>query len=338
LAVYSLLRGFAGYEPLITVGCVMATVPLVYAVIEPDIRRALAYCLLNQLGFMVVAVGVGSPLAIDGAAAHAVAHVLYKGLLFMAAGAVLWRTGTAQASRLGGLTRRMPLTFGCYLVGVAAISAPLFSGFVTKSLTLSAVAQAEHLGAWLSLLAATAGVFLVCGLRLTADVFVKGEPTPLARPLPWNMGAAMVATAICCLLIGLFPTVIYRQLPYDVSYHAYTLPHVVEQLQLMAFAGLAFVGLVTLGFYPWSIPGGLWDLDWIYRRRLPVALVWLRNGAIRIQQQIQPRLDRWWRQLLCWLALQLADDGRRGRFAATGRMAMAAAVMLVTYLLLYLLS
>ena len=165
LAIYALLRGFAGWEPLISVGAVMALAPLIYAYLADDIRRSLAYCLNNQLGFMVVAAGVGSELAINGAAAHAVAHILYKGLLFMAAGAVLFRTKTAHASQLGGLAATMPWTCAAHLVGVAAISAPLFSGFVTKSLSISAVAESHHLAAWLALLAGTAGVFLVCGLR-----------------------------------------------------------------------------------------------------------------------------------------------------------------------------
>ena len=169
MAIYMLVRGFAGWPPLIAVGCAMAIAPLVYAVVEDDLRRCLAYCLVNQLGFMVVAIGVGTPLAINGVAGHAISHVLYKGLLFMVAGAILHRTGTARLSKLGGLATQMPFTFAAYLFAVAAISMPMFSGFVTKSLSVAAVGEAHLQSAWLCLLAANDGRFL--DLRSANRVF-----------------------------------------------------------------------------------------------------------------------------------------------------------------------
>ncbi len=340
LAIYTLVRGFAGLEVLIGIGCVMAIVPLFYALLEDDVRRALAYCLNNQLGFMVVAAGVGSELAINGAAAHAVAHILYKGLLFMATGAVLYRTGTAKASQLGGLAAQMPVTFACYLVGILAISAPPFCGFVTKTMSMAAVAETHHLGAWISLLLATAGVFLVCGLRITADVFLGGPressgDSATEHPVPWNMQVAMLVTAAGCLLLGLFPGVLYRRLPYAVDYHPYAFSHVAESLQLVVFAGLAFLTLVALRMYPFYVVGELLDVDWFYRRALPAILHWTGRHYQAIQRYFRPTTARLGWAIWDWLGLQLADDGRRGRFTPTGRMAMAAAVMLVIYLLLY---
>ena len=144
LAVYALARGFAGTEILIYIGTIMALFPIFFAEIENDLRRVLAYSLNNQLGFMVVGVGIGTELALNGTASHAFAHILYKALLFMSVGAVMYRTGTSKASELGGLYKTMPKTAIFCLVGAASISAfPLFSGFITKSLTLSAVAH-EH--------------------------------------------------------------------------------------------------------------------------------------------------------------------------------------------------
>ncbi|MHA1554595.1 MAG: proton-conducting transporter transmembrane domain-containing protein, partial [Alphaproteobacteria bacterium] len=132
LAVYALARGFAGTEILIWIGATMAVLPIFYAVIENDLRRVLAYSLNNQLGFMVAGIGIGTTLAINGAVSHAFAHILYKALLFMAMGAVLYRTGTAKGSELGGLYKTMPWTTGFCIVGAASISAfPLLSGFVT---------------------------------------------------------------------------------------------------------------------------------------------------------------------------------------------------------------
>ncbi|HEY0887285.1 MAG TPA: proton-conducting transporter membrane subunit, partial [Ramlibacter sp.] len=103
LAVYALARGFAGQPELVWIGAIMAAFPIFYAVIENDLRRVLSYSLNNQLGFMVVGVGVGTELALNGTAAHAFSHIIYKGLLFMSMGAVLLRTGTVKASELGGL-------------------------------------------------------------------------------------------------------------------------------------------------------------------------------------------------------------------------------------------
>jgi multicomponent Na+:H+ antiporter subunit D len=337
LAIYALVRGFAGFEMLIPIGCIMAIAPLVYAASENDVRRSLTYCLNNQLGFMVVATGVGSELAVNGAAAHAFAHILYKGLLFMAIGAVLYRMGTAKASRLGGLARTMPLVFVGYLAGAAAISAPLFGGAVTKSLTISAVAQADHQVAWIVLLVATAGVFLVCGLRITTDVFL-GEPrsaSDTGKPIPWNMHAAMVVTAVACALIGVFPSLVYRWLPFEVNHRPYTLPHVVELLQLIAFAGLAFVLLVAAGRYPFHWQGRLLDVDWIYRAALPQAVALGRQRISALYPIMQARLVRSASKAWNWVGIHLADDGRRGRFEPTGRMAMAATVMLIIYLLFY---
>ena len=145
MAVYALARGFPGTELLIYIGAVMTLFPIFFAEIENDLRRVLAYSLNNQLGFMVVGVGVGTPMALNGTAAHAFCHILYKALLFMSVGAVLYRTGTSKASELGGLYKTMPKTMVCCVIGAASISAfPLFSGFVSKSLILSASATTGH--------------------------------------------------------------------------------------------------------------------------------------------------------------------------------------------------
>ena len=109
LAIYALARGFPGTGILIWIGAAMTVIPSFYAVIENDLRRVLSYSLNNQLGYMVVGVGLAdfvahpdlAHFAINGTASHAFAHILYKSLLFMSMGAVLMRTGTAKASELG---------------------------------------------------------------------------------------------------------------------------------------------------------------------------------------------------------------------------------------------
>ena len=119
LAIYALARSFAGVEYLIYIGVVMTAFPVFFAVIENDLRRVLSYSLNNQLGFMVVGIGIGTELAVNGAVAHAFVHIIYKSLLFMSMGAVLYRVGTIKASELGGLYKYMPLTAICCIIGGA---------------------------------------------------------------------------------------------------------------------------------------------------------------------------------------------------------------------------
>ncbi|HMB76802.1 MAG TPA: Na(+)/H(+) antiporter subunit D, partial [Kiloniellaceae bacterium] len=172
LAVYALARSFAGTEILIYIGAVMTAFPVFFAVIENDLRRVLAYSLNNQLGFMCVGIGIGTELALQGAAGHAFAHILYKALLFMAMGAVLHRTGTIKANELGGLYKSMPLTAAFCIVGSLAISAfPFLSGFVTKSMVMSAAADGHYLLTFLVLLFASAGVCDHSGIKIPFFTF-----------------------------------------------------------------------------------------------------------------------------------------------------------------------
>ncbi|RMG08801.1 MAG: Na(+)/H(+) antiporter subunit D [Planctomycetota bacterium] len=267
LAVYVLIRAFPGAEVLVGIGAVMILFPIFYAVIENDLRRVLAYSMVNQIGFMVIGVGVGGALALDGAAAHAVADVLFKGLLFMCMGAVLHRTGTARASDLGGLWKSMPYTTALCLVGAAAISAfPLFSAFATKSMIVSAVAEEGRVAVWFAMVFASAGVLHHAGIKIPYCAFFAHDAGLRPREAPWNMRWAMSLAALLCVGIGCFPELLYGLLPAGVSYVPYTASHVVTQLQLLVFAVLAFVVLTRTGFHPDEVPGTNLDVDWLWRR------------------------------------------------------------------------
>lgn len=281
MAIYALARGFAGVDLLIPLGVVMTLFPIVYAVLENDLRKVLAYSLNNQLGFMLVGVGVGTELALNGAAAHAFAHILYKSLLFMAMGAVLYRAGTCKTTEIGGLGKSMPWTAAFCIVGSLSISAmPLFSGFVAKSLTVSAVAEA-HLGwVFLLLMVASAGVVEHSGIKIPYYGFFSTEKGKRVtsrdvQEAPWSMRIAMGATAACCVVIGLFPDqTLYPLLPYAVDYEPYTFLHVVDQLQLLLFAALAYVMLkYAWKVYPKERRAIYLDADWLYRRALPALWV-----------------------------------------------------------------
>lgn len=278
LAIYALARGFAGTEILVLIGAAMTAFPIFYAVIENDLRRVLAYSLNNQLGFMVVGIGIGTDLAVAGAAAHAFCHILYKALLFMSMGAVLHRVGTIKGSELGGLYRTMPWTTVFCCVGAASISAfPLFSGFVSKSLIISAAMKEGYFVTWLVLLFASAGVFHHSGIKIPFFAFFAHDSGMRPKEAPLNMLIAMGITSVLCVGIGVLPGLLYAILPYDVTYHSYTIEHVVTQLQLLIFSALAFTVLMRTGLYPPELRSTNLDSDWFWRR--PLAR--LAGGTLR---------------------------------------------------------
>ncbi len=267
LAVYALARGYAGTEILIWMGAIMTAFPIFFAVIENDMRRVLSYSLNNQLGFMVVGIGVGTQLALNGTAAHSFAHILYKALLFMSMGAVLHRVGTIKASELGGLYKSMPWTAGFCIVGSLSISAfPLFSGFVSKSMILTATAAEGHWLIWLILLFASAGVLDHSGIKIPFFTFFAHDSGKRCREAPLNMLLAMGITAALCIAIGIYPNFLYALLPYTVEFVPYTNTHVITQLQLLLFSALAFVILYRAKLYPAEIPALNLDFDWFYRK------------------------------------------------------------------------
>jgi multicomponent Na+:H+ antiporter subunit D len=294
LGIYALARGYPGTELLVWVGAVMTVFPIFYAVIENDLRRVLAYSMINQLGFMVVGVGIGGALGINGAAAHAVADILFKALLFMSMGAVLLRTGTVKGSELGGLYKSMPQTTILCLVGAASISAfPLFSGFATKSMIMEAVGQEHRLVVWLVLLFASAGVFHHAGIKIPFFAFFAHDRGWRVAEAPVSMRVAMALAAAGSITIGVAPGWLYRILPYPVDYVPYTVPHVVNQLQLLLLASMAFTVLIRTGLYPPELRSVNLDLEVVYRRLLPGWWGAAVGTAARLRGEFEPPLRRW---------------------------------------------
>ena len=267
-AVCMLARLFPGAEILIAIGGVMAMFPIFYAVIENDLRRVLCYSKINQIGFMVVGIGIGTPLAIDGAIAHAYTHVLYKGLLFMSMGAVLYRTGEIRGSHLGGLYKSMPWTTGFCIVGAASISAfPLFSGFVSKSIIITETARNGHVFIWMCLLFASAGVFHHAGIKIPFFAFFAHDSGLRPKEAPINMLIAMGISSFMCIFLGCNPQWLYDMLPNGAAgYHPYDATHVITQLEILLFSALAFTLLNLWGKYPPELPSVNLDIDWVYRK------------------------------------------------------------------------
>jgi multicomponent Na+:H+ antiporter subunit D len=280
-AVYALVRGFAGTEILVWLGAVMAVYGVVYAVLENDARRLLAYHIISQVGYMVCGVGIGTELALNGATAHAFAHILYKALLFMGAGAVLEVTGLRKLSDMGGLYKTMPLTLSLYMVGAFAISAvPLFSGFVSKAMVVSSAGESHRGAIFLLLTLASSGTFLHTGLKLPYYMFFGQNGGPRGQEPPRNMLVAMGLAAAACILIGVFPGLLYPYLPYAVDFVPYTSRHVTATLGLLGFTALGFFSLLQ---HLDPMPTISLDTDWFYRRGPATALAWAQGGLARLE-------------------------------------------------------
>jgi len=288
LAIFCFAKSFAGTEVLIIIGAIMTFYPIFFAVIENDLRRVLTYSLNNQLGFMIVAIGIGTELAVNGAVAHAFAHILYKGLLFMGMGAVLYRVGTCKASELGGLFKFMPITAICTIIGAISISAfPLFSGFVAKSLIMSALGKEGLVFVYFMLLFASAGVLHHSGIKIPFFAFFAHESGIKTKEAPLNMIIAMITASTLCILIGVFPSYFYEILPYQIQYQPYDFSHVVGQLQLLTFAAFAFICLWHFKIYPPELNSTVLNSDWIYRKMIPGVLLPLLNLISNINKKIE---------------------------------------------------
>lgn len=340
-AVLALIMLFPGEPVLIGLGLFMVMYGIIFALLENDVRRILAYSIVNQVGFMVVAVGIGTEMALNGAAAHAFAHIIYKALLFMSAGVVIYRTGKNKCIELGGLFRTMPLTAVCGIIGALAISSfPLTSGFTTKSMISQAAVDGNLMWVYMALTAASAGVFLHAGIKFPWFVFFQKDSGLRPKDAPWNMGLAMVIFAGLCILLGVFPELLYSLLPYPVDYVPYTIGKVLFYLQLLLFSGLAFFVLLPLMKRTMTIS---LDTDWLWRRAGFSLLMVFEKVAVTIGKIIteqRRRLQYFMHQVAVRYLGQphTADSKERGMFARSWRVGSTAlwiAALLSAYVLLY---
>ena len=284
-AVYVLIRLFPGADVLVWAGVIMALYGVVYAVLANDIRSLLAYHIVSQVGYMVAAVGIGSALALNGAVAHAFCHILYKSLLFMGAGAVITATGKRKLTELGGIASRMPLVVALYMVGAVSISGfPLFNGFISKSMIIGAASKGDLPVADLLLTLASIGTFLHTGLKLPYFTFFGPDRGLRPVSIPNNMFLAMGLGALCCTALGLYPTWLYARLPFEATYHPYTVDHVVSALQLLLGTGFGFWLLLKKLGGETTVS---MDTDWFYRIPLVSAL----NALVALSGQIGAALE-----------------------------------------------
>ena len=337
-AVLALILLFPGEPVLIGIGLFMVMYGIIYALLENDVRRILAFSIVNQVGFMVCAVGIGTEMALNGAAAHAFAHILYKALLFMSAGAVIYRTGFTKCTDLGGLFRTMPLTAVCGIIGALAISGfPLTSGFTTKTMISQAAVDESLVFVYFMLAAASAGVFLHAGIKFPWFVFFQKDSGLRPKDAPWNMAAAMVLLSALCILLGVFPGLLYALLPYPVEYVPYTAGKVLFYLQLLLFSGLAFFLLLPLMKRTLTIS---LDADWLWRVLLFRISRSIYLAVAALGTALQSGIGNWLGAMRtraeAHFGTKLARTGVFARAWSIGTTALWIAVLLTAYVLFYL--
>jgi multicomponent Na+:H+ antiporter subunit D len=341
-AVLALILLFPGEKVLIWVGIFMVMYGIIYALLENDIRRILAYSIVNQVGFMVCAIGIGTEMALNGAAAHAFAHIIYKGLLFMSAGVVIYRTGKTRCTDLGGLFRTMPVTTICGIIGALSISSfPFTSGFTTKTMISQAAVDESLMLVYFLLAAASAGVFLHAGIKFPWFVFFQKDSKLRPPDAPWNMAAAMIIFSTLCILLGIFPELLYPFLPYATEYQAYSPGKVLFYLQLLLFSGLAFFLLLPLMKRTLTIS---LDFDWLWRvlfKRLGETMLSVISlVGSQLALLAENRFDNL-HQFACRHFGVTESGNRRGIFARTwpiGATALWIAILLSAYVLVYYVS
>ncbi len=337
VAVFALAKSFAGTEMLIYVGVVMTCFPIFYAVIENDLRRVLSYSMINQIGFMVTGVGLGTALALNGAVAHAFADVFFKGLLFMSMGAVLQMTGRINGSDLGGLYKTMPITATLCIVGAMTISAfPLLSAFVTKSMIMASALEEGYVWIWPFLLFASAGVLEHAGIKIPYFAFFGHDSGIRAKEPPKNMLAAMFIAAVLCIGIGSFPGFLYALLPFAAEFDPYDATHVLTQMQLLFFGALAVLWLMKTGIYPPELRSVNIDAEWSYRWLAPRLVQGIGAAVARVDSAVRGAVVGVVRSAVTGAARGHGPRGILARTWPTGSMILWVAVLLGVYLLFYL--
>ena len=333
-AVYVLIRGFPGAEVLIFVGLYMVFYGIFYALLENDMRRILAYSIVNQVGFMVTGIGIGTEMALNGAASHAFAHIIYKALLLMSAGSVLHMTGKRKCSDLGGLFQSMPITTLCGIIGAMSISSfPLTSGFVSKSMISQAAADENLMIVWFLLTAASAGVFLHAGIKFPWFVFFQKDSGLRPPDPPLNMRIAMIFFAALCIGLGVFPGPLYALLPFPVAFVPYTAAHVLTMLQLLLFSGLAF--FIFLPVMKRSLTISL-DVDWAYRRFLPNLVRYLVASFATVDRELRSTFIGVINKVINGAFQYVGPKGVLARTLPAGAMMFWAVALLAGFLVVYL--
>lgn len=297
-SVFLLMILFSGNDILLYIGLFMIFYGIFYAVLENNIRKILAFSIISHVGFMIVGIGIGSKLALNGVATYVLCFIILKTLLVMSACSVIYMTGKYKCSELGGLFRSMRVTTICTLVGALGISAfPFTSGFISQSMVVAAAHSERFQIIWYALLVATVGGVLHAGMKFPWFVFFRRDSHIRPKDPPLNMRIAMIACAFISLILGAFPQLIYMILPDMVDYNAYAHNRIITQLQLLIFAGLAFL-LMLPAMKPTATIS--LDFDWFFRVMGLYFLRLIDRIIFCIKDMVVSRICCFFRFLMEW--------------------------------------
>ena len=283
-AIYLMLRMMSGMTDLVWIGAIVAIYGACMAIMENGIRRLLAYHIVSQLGMMIAAAGVGGAIGIDAATAHAFTNILFKGVLMMGAGAVIYATGRSNITELGGLAKKMPVTAGCFLISSLAIAGlPGLSGFVSKALIMDAVHEAGYTVPALLLTAGGVGTLLSITLKINYYVFFgpcdDEKASEVEKKVPFSMNLAMVLGTAATVAIGIFPDKFYALMPYKTIVEPYHMGHVLEYVAIFIGGSIPFF-LYLKKMKPHDEVTV--DFDWFYRRPFNTLILKISHIIERI--------------------------------------------------------
>ncbi len=214
LGIYALIRIFYNILGMtytlsnifMTLGVISLLVGVIMALGQWDFKRLLAYHSISQIGYILLGVGLATPLGVMGGLFHMFNHAIFKPLLFLTAGSVEYATGTRQLKELGGLRQKMPVTANASLAASFAISGiPPFNGFWSKLFIIIACIQAGKL--WFAFAAVIGSLLTLSSfMKIQKYVFFEKLPDRLrdTREVPWFMGASMIVLSLFCFVIGIF--------------------------------------------------------------------------------------------------------------------------------------
>jgi hydrogenase-4 component B len=304
LGVYGLMRvafDWLGAGPLywggamLVVGAVSGVLGVLYALVDTDLKRLLAYSSIENIGIILLGLGAAmlfqssrlpalAALALVAALYHTLNHAAFKSLLFMGAGAILSAAHTRNMEELGGLVKRMPETAVFFLVGSLAIAAlPPFNGFISEWLTFQALLLSFHISAQtvnlifalgIAALALTSGLAAACFVRAFGITFLalpRSERADHAREVTWTMRAAMALLAIACIVLGVAPSLILTPLEATVF----------DLMGAHAHMQFNWTAVVSNGGFGWVAP------SWIalgligFLAAIPIALQLLGANRLR---------------------------------------------------------
>jgi len=189
---------------IISIGVASMLIGVLLALLQTDVKRLLAYHSISQMGYILLGIGLGTKLGLAGGLYHLVNHAMFKGLLFLCMGAVIYSTGTRKLDNLGGLWKRMPITTSTCIIAALAISGiPPFNGFASKTVLAEAVANYNFVLKFVMMV--TAALTFASFLKLISYTFFGKLQKQLitVKEVPLLMQLPMIVLAILCVLLGI---------------------------------------------------------------------------------------------------------------------------------------